>query len=55
MNGNVDVNLVLDEYNLRVTELTKEIVLQKAFIKQMDARIKELEAELTEKKININN
>lgn len=47
---NIDINVLIDEYQSRVNELTKENIFLKAYIKQLE---KQLEEATTKVEVNV--
>lgn len=51
MQGKLDINLVIKEYQEKVAELTNELIMKNAYIKQLEKQILEdAEAKATENK-----
>jgi vacuolar-type H+-ATPase subunit I/STV1 len=50
-NTNLDINAILEEYGLKISDITKENIIQKVYIKQLEQKLNQLEAELTALKL----
>lgn len=44
----IDINLVMDEYQARLSEVEKQRILNTALVKQLQAKVKELDSKIEE-------